>query len=364
MALQLPTAQTLSRVAGPWRCDSLNLQISGNTGSIASLLIELFPDLPREDTTAFLSAFVEHDFQALKKLESGAADTMFYAEMRRFLGFETDRAPLMHGARSASAALVMLPFLVRDVLLSLVNGPPAPSRPRADQRISITAPLNKKLIQRCDWRALLSKAAAVHKKFQQTAKANPKQTYVTTFLAASFTQAGARPGTTAQDNMHAAAYPMGVYLTGELLLTQESVCNYASKAARAWGIDLTPVEAAAHVGEVDLRRAMTPLYIALAHSPLALLDDGVSYSAGSWARGHEWFVLWRAAGNERYLNPQHPLARVENVLWGLLFRIAHHALTPEAAYNAFFADPTVQEVLAQSVDPTYADALYYNNDPR
>lgn len=44
-------------------------------------------------------------------------------------------------------------------------------------------------------------------------------------------------------------------------------------------------------------------------------------------------------------------------MWGLLFRIAHHALTPEAAYSAFFADATVQEVLAQPSDAAYDDAL-------
>lgn len=144
--------------------------------------------------------------------------------------------------------------------------------------------------------------------------------------------------------------------------------------AAALGIEITAAQAAAHITDIDVKKLITPLYSGFAHTPIALLDDSVSYSNTKWTRGHEWFAvsfypgltehelmpqaqLWRATGNARHLNSHHPLTRVENVLWALIFRIAHHELTAEAAYTAFFTDETVKDVLSQPPNPAYKDEL-------
>lgn len=155
-----------------------------------------------------------------------------------------------------------------------------------------------------------------------------------------------------------------------LLVVSESL----HRDAAVWGVTITAAEAAANLTDIDVRKTITPIYAAFAHTPVALLDDDVGFSVTKWARGHEWFAvsihsvvanrlmtplmqLWRAAGNIRHLNPYHPLTRLENVLWALIFRIAHHEITAEAAYTAFFTDETVKEVLKEAPNPAYNDEL-------
>lgn len=85
------------------------------------------------DITAFFAAFKNHDARGLQDLDPGD-DTMFFAEVQKFLGFESG-TPFFRGARSASAALLMLPFLVRDLLASIAYSPPAAPMPRAPERV-------------------------------------------------------------------------------------------------------------------------------------------------------------------------------------------------------------------------------------
>lgn len=60
---------------------------------------------------------------------------MFSAEIRRFFGFDAGQARLQ-GVRSTSAALIMLPLLVRDLLASVTNSSPAPEKLRVQYRVS------------------------------------------------------------------------------------------------------------------------------------------------------------------------------------------------------------------------------------
>jgi len=54
---------------------------------------------------------------------------------------------------------------------------------------------------------------------------------------------------------------------------------------------------------------------------------------------------------------EHPLTRLENVIWKLLIEIACHKITPEEAYNAFFADTTVTKILDEEPSVTDRCAL-------
>lgn len=93
----------------------------------------MLQNLSRDDITTFFSAFENHDARGLRQLDPGN-DIMFFAEVQKFLGFGSGR-PIMHGARSASAALLMLPLLVRDLLASMANSPPAAPMPRTPERV-------------------------------------------------------------------------------------------------------------------------------------------------------------------------------------------------------------------------------------
>lgn len=94
-----------------------------------------FQKLPRDDINAFFAGFDSHDAHSLKKLDPGD-DSMFMAEVRRFWGFGSGKPRMRGAARSTSAALIMLPFLVRDMLARLVNSPPAILMPRDHDRSS------------------------------------------------------------------------------------------------------------------------------------------------------------------------------------------------------------------------------------
>lgn len=62
-------------------------------------------------------------------------------------------------------------------------------------------------------------------------------------------------------------------------------------------------------------------------------------------------------GNTRHSNLHNPLTQLENIIWDLIFRIAHHQMNAETAYTSFFTNDIVRDILIQPPDPTYNDSL-------
>ncbi|KAJ7478333.1 hypothetical protein FB451DRAFT_1172666 [Mycena latifolia] len=170
---------------------------------------------------------------------------------------------------------------------------------------------------------------------------------------------GKRPGSRALWNIRQAAFIIRLYLSGDFSLSNESVARLAIGDAARDGIILTADEVSSHL---PIPEITTPLFLALAHSPIVLLREDVSYTTKGCADPLAYFERWRSAGNEHRATPGHPLGDIDRLLWRLIFQAAVHACTPHDVLVRFFEDAAVQNALSRPCDPMHANALAYAAD--
>ncbi|KAJ7435102.1 hypothetical protein B0H11DRAFT_1937916 [Mycena galericulata] len=158
-------------------------------------------------------------------------------------------------------------------------------------------------------------------------------------------------------NLESAGLALGLILEGCLDFTTERIVDlsYRRGASR---VGATIEEVRDSLGtNPHINRLTSVLYAALAVSPLLLLvRDNSALVAGTYTKGLGVYKHWHQGGNKYQLNADHPLMRVENILWGLLVRMALGEITATQLLERFWNDEVVKQVWETETNPVYLDA--------
>ncbi|KAJ6565924.1 hypothetical protein DFH09DRAFT_1157271 [Mycena vulgaris] len=275
-------------------------------------------------------------------------------EAKKYLGFKTlpvDSSRVDVQASSKKyVAQAMLPLIAFDALSHAIDPaclvPAVARRPHRPTNNQITH-----LRSNSSWVRILQETSHHHAACIE----KPTSTHHLTVVCVK------KPpkNTGAYVNLRQAIFVVGLYLTGDFSLSPESITRYMIADATRAGITLTEGDITYLSTPEFSRKLITPLFLALAHSVLLVLEDTESAVIRNW-NPVACFELWRSAGNEHRRDPSHPLTVIERLLWRLIFEAATYARTPEEVLVEFFQSIEVKSALSGPCDPLHANPLSYD----
>ncbi|KAJ6623382.1 hypothetical protein B0H10DRAFT_2213438 [Mycena sp. CBHHK59/15] len=123
--------------------------------------------------------------------------------------------------------------------------------------------------------------------------------------------------------------------------------EYSLEDAKQRGAEMSPTvqeTVRTECKQMSVAEFITPLWVAMATSILAVLHSRHNLSTKTWCQPGQMYQIWKAAGNRHRYEPSHPLTILERVLWKLVFRCALWELSPAGVVNTLYSDPEVVKV--------------------
>ncbi|KAJ7019950.1 hypothetical protein C8F04DRAFT_1275659 [Mycena alexandri] len=369
---------SLFKIPGPWLHPLTQSSKPDSTEMAKTFLaflqnadIEELSAQNQDEITQFFKLLVEHANDSLSTyLHQRPQDG---PHLRHYFGFPGGvNHPFNNWSRRYLQADVLC-VLVTDTLLHIADpGNVAGPVPREDMRfdptrVNLPIKLQEILLPLSrDFAAVLSAAEKRFRQFTQV-KTERKASKPTTGSAhklqylnnlEKFTKPSREEPMVV--NFTQAAYVLGIYLGGNVVVDTETLRNEAKLHADCLRIKITQSEINEKLDSCDLRRTLNPLLIATTISPLHLLSNHQLGSENSWAP--EFFVhTWRRTGNEQRRDPTHPLSIVESLLWQQLIFTALHQKTTLEGLEAFFSDAKLLDTIEHG--SREKAALSFTSDP-
>jgi hypothetical protein len=122
----------------------------------------------------------------------------------------------------------------------------------------------------------------------------------------------------------------------------------------------------------DVKRLISPLWVALAHLVLSVLQQYTNFMSKHWALPVHLFKVKFQDHRHNHTNvrvdlvglrelnhpnPRSPTHCSRNVVWRLIIYVTIQEITASQALTTFFNDPEVHEVLASEEDNSHSTAL-------
>ncbi|KAJ6487974.1 hypothetical protein C8R45DRAFT_1097823 [Mycena sanguinolenta] len=242
-------------------------------------------------------------------------------------------------------AQVFMPLIVVDTLLFVSDPSPAPSIERAPSRIQIS--FSQHFRTRSDWTSMLLRSSSCYNRninsltsMAPARSASKKDDLLGFWRDMKLTN----PLLIVIRNLTHVSLVLSLYLQGDVNLSSDGREDYLLQTARSLGVSLTPAEAKTAVDGTDISLMMAPLFVAMAHSPLALIGP-TGYATSQFTSRVPLLETWRALGNVHRVDPLDPLGRIEMKLWRLILRLALREITELQVLRYFFEDEFVRESL-------------------
>ncbi|KAJ7206723.1 hypothetical protein B0H12DRAFT_1080157 [Mycena haematopus] len=296
-------------------CFFLSHHDSFDCTAAAKIIADHFSILPTE-----LERFLEA-VAACNRWLADPANSHFVSEKRGVVqwAWGTELHAALGNSTRDVIGLVFLPLILADILLHVSNPNPAPTVPRAPSRVTTLKKLSETSATR-----LPAKKADLLGFWRGLKLANPLLTVLR--------------------NLTHVSLVISLYLLGDVNLSQDAREQCLLLSASTLGVTLTAAEAKAAVADTDIALMMAPVYVAVAHSPLALLCP-TSYVTAQFTSRVVLLDTWRALGNIHRIDPSDPLGMLESILWRLLFRLARKEIIEAQLLHYFYEDAFVSQTL-------------------
>ncbi|KAJ7731839.1 hypothetical protein DFH07DRAFT_968658 [Mycena maculata] len=364
-------ATLLQRLDRPYifnaRCPWLNQDTADNKlepEAIVPALRKIIPDQAETFTNSIISGNTDALRVFFSKTPTARTPTLDYLRITQ----TPNPQPPAADVKSVVPALV-LPFIVFDTLL-FVADPHHPAQPRARDATrpnpGITR-MNKSLGgPLAQWHKVLTESVTAARSYLQGDSLDIVSNKSLQLRHLQQTTHDTNPGFRVVRNLDNAALVLAIYLAGNHEVTDELLVAATIQRCKARNQPepsrADAATALAGTSEIRIARVLTPLFVAVAHSPLALISDQYTYQGDTWAPAHGLIQLWISAGNAHRLDRSSPLALIETKLWHLLVKAATGNQTVTQLLREFIVDPEVVRVADQPCDPTYRRALVYSDD--
>ncbi|KAJ7445565.1 hypothetical protein B0H11DRAFT_2249455 [Mycena galericulata] len=277
----------------------------------------------------------------------GKANPMERSEAENYLA--KGPTPRVNGKVQVLVGSGMIPIIVMDTLLWLGDETrPARTIVRAEKRPG-PVDLKERLQNVGGWKALLTTASAQWAKMVGAGESGgQKERYLALLWNVG----------------ESAGLALGLILEGCLDFATENIVDLSYRRG-AIRVGATMEEVRESLGTTPhINRLTSALYVALAVSPLLLVRDDSALVAGTYTKGLGVYEHWRQGGNEYRLNTDHPLTKVETILWRLLVRMALGEITATQLLERFWDDEVVKQARDTETNPVYLDAWAWADDKK
>ncbi|KAJ7205123.1 hypothetical protein B0H12DRAFT_1080374 [Mycena haematopus] len=355
-----PTLAPLFSAPGPW-LHCLTRADRFDRAAAAKIIAHHFEILPEA---------LEHFLAAVATCNEWLIDPANLSSEKRGVmqwawGMEPS-ASLGNATRHA-IGILFLPLILTDMLLHVSDPNPAPLMPRAPSRV-VTLSQHFGSKSKSDWTSLLCRSHSCYIKNAERLS----QTSTTRVAAKKADLLGfwrdlrlANPLLTVIRNLTHVSLVLSLYLLGDMNLSMDGRKEYLLLTASSLGVTLTEAEAETAVADTDVTLMVAPVFVAVAHSPLALLAP-TAYAAAQFTTRVTLLDIWRALGNIHRVDLSDPLGKLESILWRLIFRLARKDITEVQLLKFFYDDAFVGETVTLLNNgtplPTLGHGLKYASD--
>ncbi|KAJ7748257.1 hypothetical protein B0H14DRAFT_2636593 [Mycena olivaceomarginata] len=249
---------------------------------------------------------------------------------------------------------LMLPLILVDVLLHVSNPYPAPLVERALKRMSHT--ISQLFLARSDWVEMLRESHSCYIKHADKSSSsttirgktqNKKSALLELWQAMKIDN----PLKIVMRNLTQVALVLALYMLGDIDMSGQGRAAYLKQSAKAQGVVLTAAaEADKAVANTDVGLMMAPAFVAISHSPLALLSP-IAYGTNRYKSRLPLLENWRDLGNRHRLILDNPLGLLERKLWALIFRLARREIDEVQLLQEFYQSDLAVQFLSPDDTP-------------
>ncbi|KAJ7789364.1 hypothetical protein B0H14DRAFT_3503054 [Mycena olivaceomarginata] len=248
---------------------------------------------------------------------------------------------------------LMLPLILVDVLLHVSNPYPAPLVERALKRMSHT--ISQLFLARSDWVEMLRESHSCYIKHADKSSSsttirgktqNKKSALLELWQAMKIDN----PLKIVMRNLTQVALVLALYMLGDIDMSAQGRAAYLKQSAKAQGVVLTAAEADKAVANTDVGLMMAPAFVAISHSPLALLSP-IAYGTNRYKSRLPLLENWRDLGNRHRLILDNPLGLLERKLWALIFRLARREIDEVQLLQEFYQSDLAVQFLSPDDTP-------------
>ncbi|KAJ7754415.1 hypothetical protein B0H14DRAFT_3512572 [Mycena olivaceomarginata] len=151
-------------------------------------------------------------------------------------------------------------------------------------------------------------------------------------------------------NLTQVALVLALYMLGDIDMSAQGRAAYLKQSAKAQGVVLTAAEADKAVANTDVGLMMAPAFVAISHSPLALLSP-IAYGTNRYKSRLPLLENWRDLGNRHRLILDNPLGLLERKLWALIFRLARREIDEVQLLQEFYQSDLAVQFLSPDDTP-------------
>ncbi|KAK7057337.1 hypothetical protein R3P38DRAFT_3168856 [Favolaschia claudopus] len=263
----------------------------------------------------------------------------------------------------------VLPVLALDKMLFALD--PSPAEPEAAQqsRPATSEKHRSHFYKTRNWYKVLVDAWTLHKQALENEQPDPADIEVgpvpkKEVLARlrHFFNYNAKPWDIPRDNMYQAATMLQAMQAGHMKLdNKERFIDILWRRVLLEDETVTREEVANEVINPKFDGPSAALAVAVSISPIYLIS-GHGYANQKYNPGRAIHNSWKALGNHHHVHLNHPLGRIERVIWTQLIRVAGGLISEWEALKAIFQSDEVQSVLKNRPAQNIIDALTFVYD--
>ncbi|KAJ6538618.1 hypothetical protein B0H10DRAFT_2245676 [Mycena sp. CBHHK59/15] len=347
--------QGLLGITAPW----LRLETGTDQSSLSEMLVEAFPNaMTKDKAERYVAANVASCGDEVRAWK--ATNPSLDKRLDAFLADGTGQGPELRDF----AAVHVAPVVACDYLFFALGGTGGRAPiDRDPKRPPTSAKLARDMEYLLNWRVLFEEgkatrdAAVARGKLKQSLVSATDEAKEYVGFITGVRKGGGESGKKSIRSIQHVAYALGFHLRGERGFGKDNaeLEEYSLEDAKQRGAEMSPTvqeTVRAECKQMSVAEFITPLWVAMATSILAVLHSRHNLSTKTWCQPGQMYQIWKAAGNRHRYEPSHPLTILERVLWKLVFRCALWELSPAGVVDTFYSDPevvTVREMLGDDM---------------
>ncbi|KAJ7228021.1 hypothetical protein B0H12DRAFT_1240362 [Mycena haematopus] len=368
---------TLFQAPGPWlhtATAKLGSREPPSQEELTKILLKNYTWLERDQGSKLVSAVLSHSRDIVTKLSYLNQKTLGH----RLGVFEEAGSGVTNNFINAAINKGFPPLLAFDAFLHA--GSPessAKSFPRAPVRPSTTH--SEHFRSRSDWTTILVTAHKIYLKAMEVA--SQPHTDLDSVEDAKKREQLARlevlndkhiPGSTAAYNIAQVVFLLQAMIEGQCVLSKDDVIRLAHRRIVTYDPEssITEHDVRGIIRNPNADGMPAAIAVAAVFSPLYLLTD-INYASKTYNPGTTVVNMWQARGNIHHVQVDHPLAKIDRLLWALMFEaaITHK---PEDVIFKFFTSPDIISLVTYlnapdpsglpAILPVHLDALRFPSD--